>query len=72
MEWVTQRDGNLARHIAQVAADHGLVADPAAACVIELGLDTAGSATVAPVWAALLTGDPRPRAAGHPATRFAT
>ncbi|HEV2797291.1 MAG TPA: VOC family protein, partial [Nocardioides sp.] len=34
--------------------------------VVELGLDTADSATVAPVWAALLTGDPDSQGRGTP------
>jgi 4a-hydroxytetrahydrobiopterin dehydratase len=56
VEWVTQRDVDLARRISEIAADHNLNADPAAVSHIELGLDTAGSGTIAPVWAALLTG----------------
>ncbi|WP_114558403.1 4a-hydroxytetrahydrobiopterin dehydratase [Desertihabitans aurantiacus] len=63
VEWVTQRDVDLARQITEIAADHELVADPASVSVLELGLDTARSATIAPVWAALLTG--RPEAQGH-------
>ncbi|NPD04093.1 4a-hydroxytetrahydrobiopterin dehydratase [Nocardioides sp. zg-1308] len=57
VEWPTQQDVDLARRISEVAAEHGLLADPAAVSEIELGLDTAQSATIAPVWAALLTGD---------------
>jgi 4a-hydroxytetrahydrobiopterin dehydratase len=56
VEWVTQRDVDLARRISEIAADHNLNADPAAVSHIELGLDTAASGTIAPVWAALLTG----------------
>ncbi|MGM1029967.1 MAG: VOC family protein [Actinomycetota bacterium] len=63
VEWVTQQDLDLARRITEIAADHGLEADPTAVSVIELGLDTARSATIAPVWAALLTG--RPESQGH-------
>jgi 4a-hydroxytetrahydrobiopterin dehydratase len=56
VEWVTQQDVDLARRITEIAADHQVDADPAAVSVVELGLDTAHSATIAPVWAALLTG----------------
>ncbi|HCT81324.1 MAG TPA: 4a-hydroxytetrahydrobiopterin dehydratase, partial [Micromonosporaceae bacterium] len=56
VEWVTQQDIDLARRITEIAADHKVDADPASVSVIELGLDTAHSATIAPVWAALLTG----------------
>ena len=63
VEWVTQQDVDLARRITEIAADHKLVADPASVSMIELGLDTAHSATIAPVWAALLTGNPE--AQGH-------
>lgn len=74
VEWVTQRDVDLARRITEIAAEHGLTADPAAVAVAELGLDTAQSATVAPVWATLLTGDPRSRGRGSPSDeiRYAT
>ena len=72
VEWVTQQDVDLARRITEIAADHKADADPASVSVIELGLDTALSATIAPVWAALLTGTPRPRATGPPATRSGT
>ncbi len=51
--WVTQQDVDLARRITEVAADHKVAADPASVSDIELGLDTARSATIAPVWAAL-------------------
>lgn len=56
VEWVTQRDVDLARRITEVAADHGLTADPASVSAVELGLDTTHAPTIAPVWAALLTG----------------
>jgi 4a-hydroxytetrahydrobiopterin dehydratase len=65
-EWVTQQDVDLARRISEVAADHGLAADPAAVSVVELGLDTAHSATIAPVWAALLTGSAESQGHGTP------
>lgn len=66
VEWVTQQDVDLARRITEVAAEHGLTADPASVSVIELGLDTARSATIAPVWAALLTGDAEAQGRGTP------
>lgn len=66
VEWVTQQDLDLARRITDTAADHRLEADPAAVSVIELGLDTARSASIAPVWAALLTGRADARGHGSP------
>ena len=56
VEWVTQRDIELARRISEMADDQDLGADPASLTAIELALDTAHAATVAPVWSALLTG----------------
>jgi len=56
VEWVTQRDVDLARRISDIAAEQSVAADPASITAIELALDTARSAAVAPVWAALLTG----------------
>ena len=38
VEWVTQQDVELARSITQVAAEHGLAADPSAVSEVELGL----------------------------------
>ena len=66
VEWVTQQDVDLARRITEVAAEHGLTADPASVSVVELGLDTASSATIAPVWAALLTGQREAQGHGSP------
>ena len=66
VEWVTQQDVDLARRITDFAADHGIAADPTAVSVIELGLDTARSATIAPVWAALLTGHAGGQGHGSP------
>ncbi|WP_346385115.1 VOC family protein [Nocardioides sp.] len=57
VEWVTQQDVDLAHRISEIAAEQSLVADPGSITAIELALDTADTATVAPVWAALLTGD---------------
>ena len=66
LEWVTQQDVDLARRITEIAAGHGLAADPASVSMVELGLDTARSATIAPVWAALLTGNPAAQGHGSP------
>jgi 4a-hydroxytetrahydrobiopterin dehydratase len=66
VEWVTQRDVDLARRISEIAADHQVDADPTAVSVLELGLDTARSATIAPVWAALLTGNAEAQGHGSP------
>jgi len=66
VEWVTQQDVDLARRITELAAGHGIVADPASVSEIELGLDTGRSATIAPVWAALLTGSAESQGRGSP------
>ena len=66
VEWVTQQDVELARRITEIAADHGLPADPASVSVVELGLDTPDSAVIAPVWAALMTGDADAQGRGTP------
>ncbi|MDG4830847.1 4a-hydroxytetrahydrobiopterin dehydratase [Solwaraspora sp. WMMD1047] len=66
VEWVTERDVDLARRITEIAAEHKAVADPASVSDIELGLDTARSATIAPVWAALLTGSAAAQGRGTP------
>ncbi|RIQ18980.1 VOC family protein [Jiangella rhizosphaerae] len=66
VEWVTRQDVDLARRISEIAAGHELEADPASVSVIELGLDTAHSATIAPVWAALLTGNAESQGHGSP------
>src|SRR6476661_9299133 len=66
VEWVTQQDVDLARRITEIAADHMVDADPASVSDIELGLDTARSATIAPVWAALLTGGAEAQGRGTP------
>lgn len=55
--WVTARDLDLARGISEIAASRGVVADPSGVSMIELALDTADPGRLAPVWAALLTGD---------------
>jgi 4a-hydroxytetrahydrobiopterin dehydratase len=56
VEWVTQQDVDLARRISEIAADLSLSADPQSVVAIEVALDTANSAVLAPVWTALLTG----------------
>jgi 4a-hydroxytetrahydrobiopterin dehydratase len=66
VEWVTQQDVDLARRVTELAAAHGLDADPASVSEVELGLDAADSAAVAPVWAALLTGDAASQGRGSP------
>lgn len=66
VEWVTQHDVDLATCITEIAADHKLDADPASVCEVELGLDTARSTTIAPVWAALLTGSAESQGRGTP------
>ncbi|GAA0947204.1 4a-hydroxytetrahydrobiopterin dehydratase [Virgisporangium aurantiacum] len=66
VEWVTQQDVDLARRITEIAADLKVDADPGAVSEIELGLDTARSATIAPVWAALLTGSAESQGRGSP------
>ncbi len=53
---MTQKDVDLARRVSEIAAEQSLVADPRSITAIELALDTANAATLAPVWAALLTG----------------
>jgi 4a-hydroxytetrahydrobiopterin dehydratase len=64
VEWVTERDVDLARRITQIAAEHGIEADPASITTIELALDTAHAGTIAGVWAALLTGSTEARGRG--------
>lgn len=66
IEWPTQQDVDLARRITDIAADHGLVADPSSVSEVELGLDSARSTTIAPVWAALLTGRADSQGRGSP------
>ncbi|PRY57071.1 4a-hydroxytetrahydrobiopterin dehydratase [Knoellia remsis] len=66
IEWVTQQDVDLARRITELAAAHKAGPDPASVSELELGLDTGDSATIAPVWAALLTGDADAQGRGTP------
>lgn len=44
-----ERDVDLAGRITAIAAEHGIDAAPASVSHIELGLDTARSATIAPM-----------------------
>ncbi|MCW2763010.1 MAG: hypothetical protein JWR85_3211 [Marmoricola sp.] len=64
VEWVTKKDLDLARRVTEIAAQQAVIADPASITTIELALDTAHAATIAPVWAALLTGSPDARGRG--------
>jgi 4a-hydroxytetrahydrobiopterin dehydratase len=64
VEWVTQRDVDLARRITEIAAEQAAEADPASITTIEFALDTAHAGTIAPVWAALLTGTAGARGRG--------
>ena len=66
VEWVTQQDVDLARRITEIAAEHEVDADPTSVSEVELGLDTAHSAKIAPVWAALLTGSAKAQGHGTP------
>ena len=56
--WVTQQDIDLAENISQIARQQGLTPEPAAVAQLELALDTAHEARVAPFWSVLLTGGP--------------
>ena len=56
VEWVTQKDLDLAPRISAIAAEQGISADPASITTIELALDTAHAKAISPVWSALLTG----------------
>lgn len=53
---LTERDVALARRITQIAAEHGIAAEPSALSVFELALDTGDLAALGPFWAVLLTG----------------
>ena len=66
VEWPTQQDVDLARTITSLASDLGLAADPASVAELELGLNVDSSGDVAPVWAALLTGDAASQGRGSP------
>ena len=64
VEWVTQRDIDLARRVSEIAAEQAVRADPASITTIELALDTADAAGIAPMWAAVLTGGIEARGRG--------
>jgi 4a-hydroxytetrahydrobiopterin dehydratase len=64
VEWVTQRDLDLARQISEVAAEHAAEPDTAGIMNIELALDTAHEELVAPFWSALMTGSQAARGRG--------
>lgn len=66
VEWVTQQDIDVARRISEIADDQGLRAQPESVSEMELGLDVSSSASVAPVWAALLAGTPEAQGLGSP------
>ena len=56
VDQVTQRDVDLARQITEIARGQEIAAEPSAVTEVELALDTADLASVAPFWSALLTG----------------
>jgi 4a-hydroxytetrahydrobiopterin dehydratase len=64
VDWVTQRDIDLARQMSAIAAQQSIAADPRSITAVELALDTANAATLAPVWSALLTGGPEAQGRG--------
>ena len=64
VEWVTERDLDLARRISAVAAEHGARPDTAGIVNVELALDTAHEERLAPFWSALLTGGQAARGRG--------
>ena len=64
VEWVTQRDLDLARQISEVAAEHAARPDTTGIMNIELALDTAHEDRVAPFWSALMTGGQEARGRG--------
>lgn len=64
VDWVTQQDVDLARRISAIAAEQSIPADPRSTTAIELALDTANAAALAPVWSALLTGGPEAQGRG--------
>ncbi|MDO5663206.1 MAG: 4a-hydroxytetrahydrobiopterin dehydratase, partial [Brachybacterium sp.] len=66
VQWVTQKDIDLARLITEIAEAQGLVPDPRSVAMFEMGVDATDSAAIAPFWAALLTGDPSSQGRGTP------
>ena len=55
--WVRPDDVTLARLLSDVAHRHDVTSVPAEVAQVELALDTADRARLAPFWAAVLTGD---------------
>lgn len=55
--WVTPADVESARRVSEVAREQGLRPDPDAVAQVEMGMDTARAAALAPFWAAILLGD---------------
>ena len=62
---MTQQDVDLARRISEIAAEQSLSPDPRSIVAMELVLDTANAASLAPMWAALLTGGSERSGSGH-------
>jgi 4a-hydroxytetrahydrobiopterin dehydratase len=56
--WVTPKDIGMARTISEIARQQGLEPEPTAVAQLEIALDTANEAGVAPFWSVLLTGSP--------------
>jgi 4a-hydroxytetrahydrobiopterin dehydratase len=56
--WVTPKDIDMAREISEIARQQGLEPEPTAVAQLEIALDTANEAGVAPFWSVLLTGSP--------------
>lgn len=51
---VTDRDRRLAARFSEIAREHDVSANPGECSVVELGLDTADAAEIAPFWSAVL------------------
>lgn len=51
---ITEKDVSMAREIDAIAAELGITSDPHAVQEVELGLDTADAAAIAPFWWAVL------------------
>ena len=66
VQWVTQKDLDLAERISIVAAELGLDPSPTSVSMMEIALNGADPSRVAPFWAALLTGLPEARGLGTP------
>ena len=57
----TQRDVDLARRISEIAADLGVIAEPASISRVEIGLDTWDADEIRPFWQAVLGLSRHPR-----------